>query len=175
MKARKTGDPAIVVAELAEKLKSTMREGHSCSLFYGAVDRRDFSLSYCLLGKIVALHYDYAGQRLNRLEPIGSALGQVEPSTLKTEKIALNSRDRLIICSTGFLRLKNKDGEYFGEERLFQMILDVISKDVHEVRNEILFRATSFIGDVEVPNDLTVLVAEVKDRVIKLAKSSPKK
>ena len=40
----------------------------------------------------------------------------------------------------------------------------------NELRNEILYQVEKFASGRDLPHDLTVVVTEVKDRVIKLAK-----
>ena len=60
-------------------------------------------------------------------------------------------------------------GENFGEERLLRAILTAPKDSVHDWRNEILFRIEQFAGERDIPRDVTVIVLEVKDRVIRLA------
>jgi sigma-B regulation protein RsbU (phosphoserine phosphatase) len=51
-----------------------------------------------------------------------------------------------------------------------QAIIRAPRSGVHEVRNEILFQAEQHSGKSEPVRDQTVIVTEIKDRVIKLAK-----
>jgi hypothetical protein len=43
---------------------------------------------------------------------------------------------------------------------------------VHDLRNEILYQVERFAQGKDIPQDATVVVCEVKDRVIKLAKTT---
>ena len=65
----------------------------------------------------------------------------------------------------------NPKGEIFGDDRLYKTILAAPRLGVHDMRNEILFQLERFTQNRDLPQDVTVVVCEVKDRVIKLAKS----
>ncbi len=85
----------------------------------------------------------------------------------------LGPRDRLILCTEGVYEAKNKSSEVFGKDRLAKLLLRAPRSGVHDVRNEILFQLEKFTETSEPQRDQTVVVTEVKDRVIKLAKKSP--
>ena len=86
-----------------------------------------------------------------------------------SKKIKLNSKDRLIVCSPGLLNVKNLKGDRFGREGVLRSIANSPKSGVHELRNQIVFDVQQFLSGQELQKDLTVLVMEVKDRVIKLA------
>jgi serine phosphatase RsbU (regulator of sigma subunit) len=88
---------------------------------------------------------------------------------LKTESVDFEPKDKLILCSPGLLKVKSKDGESFGEERFYSIIKKSAQSDVHNIRNEIFFQAQQFAQDKNLPQDLTAIVVEAKERVLKLA------
>jgi sigma-B regulation protein RsbU (phosphoserine phosphatase) len=92
--------------------------------------------------------------------------------TPMTDVISMSSRDRLILLSDGAVSAQDASGQSWGKERLLQSVLRAPRMGVHEVRNEILFQLESFVGQPEFQKDVTVIVTEVKDKVIKLAKKS---
>jgi phosphoserine phosphatase RsbU/P len=134
------------------------------------VDRRNFEFSYCCAGNITGLLLTYASDKLMRLEAHVPAISKNFSATLTSETFALNPRDRLIFCTSGVVNATNKDGEKFGEERLYKSILRAPRTGAHELRNEILYQVERFHGDLNLKRDLTAVVVEVKDRVIKLAR-----
>ena len=88
------------------------------------------------------------------------------------DSVSLNPRDKLIFCSTGVLEAKNPKGEPFGLERLYQVVLSQPQSNVHDLRNEILFQVDKFTNQTKpIRRDQTLVVMEIKDRVIKLATS----
>ena len=87
----------------------------------------------------------------------------------------MGPRDRLILLTEGVLSAvaaDKNDKSVFGKERLLQSIQSVTRGSVHDVRNEILYQVEKFSGINEPLRDQTVLVTEVKDKVIKLAKKN---
>ena len=77
----------------------------------------------------------------------------------------------MILCSPGLSKGKNSHGVEFGEENLFKAIAQNIKLPPHELRNEILFEFQQFSAGHELEKDVTLMVIEVQDKVIKLAKS----
>jgi serine phosphatase RsbU (regulator of sigma subunit) len=86
------------------------------------------------------------------------------------EEISLDPRDKLILVSEGIVKALNEANEPYGEDRLFETILKNPRSGCHDLRNEIFFQVSKFADHREYIQDLTVLVMEVKDKVIKLRK-----
>ncbi len=170
LKTKKGGAPAEVIKTLSDELRQTMQPKDDCHLFYGQVDRSSFSFTYCIAGDMVALHYKFHEGELEKLESSGGPIQKNKEPNLNSMNVQLNPRDRLVLCSRGVLEMRNKE-EYFGEERLFRTVMGVARKEVHEIRNEILYQIKTFLGKEESQRDVTVLVVEVKDKVIKLARN----
>ncbi|OQW51925.1 MAG: hypothetical protein A4S09_09675 [Proteobacteria bacterium SG_bin7] len=171
LKTKKGGAPSEVIKSISEELRSTMGAKDSCHLFYGQVDRGSFDFKYCIAGDMIVLHYKFHQGELEKLEPAGGPISKTKEPNLNSMNVQLNSRDRLVICSRGVLETRNKE-EFFGEERLFRTVMGVAKREVHEIRNEILFQIKTFLKKEEIQRDVTVLVMEVKDKVIKLARNT---
>jgi sigma-B regulation protein RsbU (phosphoserine phosphatase) len=161
---------AATVGHIAQELASEMKEGDSCDLFYGVVDRKNFELEYVLAGKVFAFHHSYSDDKLQPLDRSGEALAKGRVGALTSHSGTLNSRDRLILCSRGVVEATNLEGEEFGVQRLIASILAGPKSGVHELRNHVLFEVQKFSAGRNIDRDITVVVVEVKDRVIKLAK-----
>lgn len=172
MEARTGAEPEKVVEMIRTEAVESLKAEEFSDVFYARVDRRSFEMDYCLLGDITVLIQEYSTQNLRCLSatqgPISSQLKQVKAS----QKLSLNPRDRIIIVTKGVLQSENLDGEVYGLKRLMQSISDAPKKGVHELRNQILFDVKGFSSGKNQKSDRTVVVAEVKDRVIKLAKKS---
>jgi sigma-B regulation protein RsbU (phosphoserine phosphatase) len=141
------------------------------SLFYGVVDRRTFELHYCLLGSNLALVIDGQTGKMKALKGSSSPLAKGMALEIVGHRISLSPRDRLLIVSEGLIKTMNPAGEAFGLDRLTQAIMRAPSSGVHELRNEILYQLEKFAESTDFPEDVTVIVTEVKDKILKLAKS----
>ena len=166
----KSRDPGQVMKGILQELRDQSRPQDLASIFYGVFDRRKFQLTYCNVGQPLAVHYEAAK---NRIELLKSDPKPFSPSLLDGEfdlsnkALELNPSDKLVFCSSGFLALKNKEGQTWGMDEILSVIKRNIKLDVHALRNEIFFQASKFSS--EQPKDLTVIVTEVKERIIKLA------
>lgn len=170
MEARRGTEPHVMLNTITEELKSGISGNDNADVFYGLFDRRQFSLSYSKLGDVTALHYDYAANELKSLKSLAPALSAQSTHELSSQSVSLNPRDKLIFCTKGVVESQNMEGQEFGQDRLYRAILEYATRGVHELRNQIFFKVQEFTSGKELPRDMTVVVAEVKDRVIKLAK-----
>ena len=172
MEARTGAEPEKVVEMIRSEAVSSLKPEEFSDVFYARVDRRSFEMDYCLLGEITVLVQEYSTGELRVLPatqgPISAQLKQVKVS----QKLSLNPRDRIIIVTKGVLQAENIAGEVYGIKRLMGAISQAPNKGVHELRNQVLFDVKNFSSGQNQKSDQTVVVAEVKDRVIKLAKKS---
>jgi phosphoserine phosphatase RsbU/P len=175
LEARKGTPPDRILEMMARELVPNVQSGDQANVFYAVVDRRGFEMTYSGAGRVVGLLFSYGSGKLQRLEWETEAIQQdfhrQSQSGLKSASLSLGPRDRLIFCSEGVLKALNPKGETFGEERLYKAILAAPRLGVHDLRNEIFFQLERFTQGRDLPQDVTVVVTEVKDRVIKLAKS----
>ena len=170
MEGRRQSDPSSMVERIVGEMKPSIAGEDAADLFYGVFDRRQFSLNYVKLGGIVALHFDYSAAALRLLKSELPPIRSQFDGAIVAQSVPLNPRDKLIFCTPGVIEAKNMEGQQFGEDRLYHAILEFATQGVHELRNHIFFRLHEFTAGQEPPRDQTVVVAEVKDKVIKLAK-----
>ncbi len=171
MEARRGDPPEKIMEKIIAELLPNIMEEQSADLFYGNFDRRKFILNYCRVGDIIALHFDSSSQELKTMKPSSSALVQgFDSSKMQPQELSLNPHDKMIFCTRGITEAKNMDGEEFGLDRLFKAIHEYSSREVHDIRNQILYQVQKFTSGQEPPRDMTVVVVQVKDQVIKLAK-----
>lgn len=171
LEARRGMDPAELVNLMAKELTPQIQNQDTASLFYGVVDRRNYELKYCLAGRLPAfLHSGESGGSLSVLEPSTESFSKEYRGGLLTHTLSLQPKDRLILCSEGLLSNSRADREWSRREGWGPLISNPKLKSVHDVRNEILFQLEKNSGTIIPERDVTVVVTEVKDRVIKLAK-----
>jgi sigma-B regulation protein RsbU (phosphoserine phosphatase) len=172
LEARKGAGPDRILELMAKELVPTIQSADQANVFYAVIDRRSFEMTYSGAGRVIALLYCFDTGKLQRLEWQAPAFQQGFQSTIIPATISLGARDRIILCSEGVVRALDPKGEAFGEERLYKTVLAAPRLGVHDLRNEILYQIERFTQGRDLPQDVTVVVTEVKDRVIKLAKSS---
>jgi sigma-B regulation protein RsbU (phosphoserine phosphatase) len=171
LEARKGTAPDKILELMARELVPTIQSSDQAHVFYGVFDRRSFEMTYSGAGRVIGLLVSYATGKLQRLEWETQPFQQGFHGSLKSTALSLDPRDRIILCSEGVVKALDPNGEAFGEERLYKVVLAAPRLGVHDLRNEIFYQIEKFTQGRDLPNDVTVVVTEVKDRVIKLAKS----
>lgn len=171
MEARRGSAPHEVINRMAKDLVAGLGPQDKIDIFYSLIDRRTFDLHYCRLGNVLAVVQESAGSDLKMAESSGEAIGPNFSPLVGSYQLALSPGDRLIVCTRGIAEAPNAEGEAFGKERVFRSILGAPRRGVHELRNQILYEVEKHSATSEPRRDQTVIVAEVKERVIKLAKS----
>lgn len=171
IEARQGMDPKDMVMAVAKEMLPEMKEDSRASLFYGIVDRRNFELRYCQVGDISGFAQIHGQDALVRLEPSGGVLSRAFNTEPQTKTLTLNAKDRLILCTEGLTQAANAKGQRWGEAGVVEAIRSAPRQGVHDLRNEILYRCESFSKKAEPDRDQTVVVLEVKDKVIRLAKN----
>lgn len=160
-----------IAGEIEPRLSDSEAAADRASVFYGIIDRRTLELTYSAAGTV---HGGIVRGATGKLERIRSKDAPIQKgSHLKlgeVKSLLLEARDRVFLVSAGAVAAKNKSDETFGEDRLIQSVLAAPkSGGVHEWRNEILYRIDAHAGGRDLPQDVTALVFEVKDRVMRLA------
>lgn len=175
LEARKGTSPNKILELMAKELVPTIQSTDQANVFYAVFDRRSFEMTYSGAGRVIGLISTYGGgqapAKLQRLQWQSEPFREGFNSELTSSQLSLGPRDRIILCSEGVVKVLNPKGEAFGEERLYKTVLAAPRLGVHDLRNEIIYQIERWAQGREFPNDLTVVVAEVKDRVIKLAKN----
>lgn len=171
MEARRGLSADKVMEQLVSEVAPLVESDDKASLFYGVVDRRSYELQYCALGDIDMFIQNYSSSQLDVLPATGPALakGSGGPMSLKT--VQLNPRDRLILATEGLRKTENSKGVLWGSHGVAEAIRKAPRQGVHELRNEILFSNERYSQKDAPMRDQTVIITEVKDRVIKLAKT----
>ncbi len=162
LEAKKGHTPEKIMQQIADEMKKLAQPQDRTSVFYAVVDRRDFTLNFCSAGRLQA-YYLAPGKPLQLLTSSHAAFSQQFQDKLSLARLDLEPKARLCVVTEGVSELLSTD-------HIAKIMTEQAKNGVHDLRNEILFQAQRK-GQTEEPlRDQTVVVIEVKDRVIKLAK-----
>lgn len=171
IESRKGSDPHAVLTDMTAQLREHMAPEDQADVFYALVDRRNYEMRFNRAGTVVALHQNFVTGEVQALDSGLGPLSLEFKAPLQSGSLMLNPRDRLVLCTRGIIEARNTDGEAYGMERVTRSFLSGPKRGVHELRNHILFEVQKFASGAEPIRDQTLVVLEVKDKVIKLAKS----
>ncbi|MBW7888748.1 MAG: SpoIIE family protein phosphatase [Bacteroidetes bacterium] len=140
---------------------------------YGSIDKRSFiSLFYAVLDTVSGtLTFSRGGhcpmlfiskERQEYIKPLGLGLGLVGTekfsSTIKEEKISMQSGDICVFYTDGVTESRSSEGEEFGYERLFDVVLNNKRKSADEIKEEIIQTVWNFTDEKGYHDDLTIFV-----------------
>ena len=146
-------------------LKTALGEKETLSLFFGRLNRKDFTLHYQLYGSIEAFQISQNGA-CHTFEKHGKKISSAEPPLHCEEAvITLNPKDRLVLLSDGFV---NGVG---GEVYLNQVFQKQMEKDPFLLVNELSYRIKTKLVDGETfpGEDCSAIVMDIENRVLRLA------
>jgi len=146
-------------------LKTALGEKESLSLFFGRLNRKDFTLHYQLYGSIEAFQISQDGN-CQPFEKHGKKITANEPPVHCDESVmVLNPKDRLVLLSDGFV---NGVG---GEVYLNQVFQKQKEKDPFLLVNELSYRIKTKLVDGETfpGEDCSAIVMDIESRVLRLA------
>ncbi len=91
--------------------------------------------------------------------PHGSpALGLYRESTFNEQQVKLNANDLIIIYSDGLTEARNEKAEFFGEERLLNILQKFNGLSVEKIGTGILAKIEQFIGNASRHDDLSLVI-----------------
>jgi sigma-B regulation protein RsbU (phosphoserine phosphatase) len=164
LQAKKGIPPEQILQKVADELKPAAGPNDLTHAFYAVIDRRDYSLKFCSVGKILGF-YLAPNLSVQVLKSSASPFGQQFGEVLNSAQIELEPRSRFCVMTDGL-------SDILRVELIAKILTENSKSSVHEIRNELLFQAARISKTPEPLRDQTVVVIDVKDRVIKLAKST---
>jgi sigma-B regulation protein RsbU (phosphoserine phosphatase) len=171
IETKKGANPEKVLAMILDELMKEITDKDQVHIFYGIVNRRNYDLTYCHVGDNYVFHYNAQDKNVVELESQYGPIDKKFKKKLSTKTISLNPKDRIIFVSEGLRHIQNPNGISFPKEKIMDILEGDSRKSVHQIRNEIIYEVQKWAGKKELKKDITVLVAEVKERVLKLAKT----
>jgi hypothetical protein len=152
------------VHAIAAELKTVLGEHDHLNLFFGRLNRRDFTLHYQLYGSIEAYVLAADGSKF-RFEKTGGSIQSKFMPVATEHHFTLNPKDRMILISDGFV---NGSG---GEQALQKLFTDHLTRDPFHLVNELSYQVKSKLNaeDVFPGEDCSAVVIDIEARVLRLA------
>ena len=166
LEGRKTTNVRETVQILADGLSQIAAPQDETQLFYAVVDRRHMTVEFSCVGQIAGIIQStdlsaHESIRVISSDSKGIAAGRkTESSSLKVD---LKPGYRICLVSEGLVKA-------LKTEELIAVAEETVTGGVHELRNQVFIQAQIKSGLEQPIKDQTVIVIEVKDNVMKLAK-----
>ena len=69
----------------------------------------------------------------------------------------LHKGDRIFLFSDGILEAQDVEKEWFGEERLFNVLKSNLSNDLDKTLNDTIIHLSQFTGNLNFEDDVSIL------------------
>lgn len=98
------------------------------------------------------------GGKITKLEKGGAAFGIMPTATYVEEEVVLENGDVLCAYSDGISEAGNRNNDFFGEERIHEILLRSAGRPVESIGIELIERVDQFIFPAKTRDDLTVIL-----------------
>jgi sigma-B regulation protein RsbU (phosphoserine phosphatase) len=138
--------------------------GQFMTLYYMILNPQQRSLSWVRAGHDAAILYDPQHDRFEELYGAGLALG-VDPDFEYTETVKNGlHRDQVVLIGTdGIWEARNRGGQMFGRQALFDIIRKHHSASAGEIIDAVIAALQLFQGDYQTEDDVTLVVFKMLD------------
>ncbi len=155
---------ASMMSRLNNLINKIFSDDKFTTMFYGELsnDKKGLFL-YCNAGHNQPLFYSASDKKITYLEVTGPLLGPAPNSKYTTDSINFDKDDLLVIISDGIVEAANDEFDFYGEERLENIIKENCNLAPRDLASKILDDVIQFSGNSGTNNDdKTVVVIKRK-------------
>jgi serine phosphatase RsbU (regulator of sigma subunit) len=139
-----------------QRILRDVNAGLFVTLFYGVLDPVSGQLTYCNAGQPPP--YVLTGGDPILLMRTGMALGISEEETWEKASVHIPPQALLLLYTDGVLDADNRRGEFFGSERMLELVRSRSSLGAEEIKNIVLTEIFSFSEARPQLDDITLMV-----------------
>lgn len=156
--------PRSLLTQANRLFNNNATRGTFITMIYGVLDSQKNTFTYVRAGHNPLMHKKANGE-IKWLQPKGLALGMAGDDKFKMEceevTLQLEKGDVLVLYTDGVTEAQNRNGEFYGEERLYQILKNERSKMSSELLNLIVNDVRAFYGETTQYDDMTLVVIKV--------------
>lgn len=156
--------PAETLSHTDEALSSQMEEMRFVTLFYGIVDVKHRTLSYCCAGHLPGLLYRAASDDVAELSAGGGLVGSTMPGTTAEfgqETIDLAPGDTLLLYTDGIIEARSGNEEY-GPQRLTAVLRANARRSLKNIAAAVMNDVCDFAQNL-LRDDVTMVLLRLAD------------
>jgi len=157
--AAKEGDgPSVTLERVNRLLIENSQEGLFITAIYGVMDLSTGSFIYSNAGHNKPLWLRKKQKEVRWLEKGGMPLGVMEKINIKDHQIEMAVGDEIVMYTDGVTEGKSKEGKFFGEERLYNVLNAYKKNSSRRLVDLIDEKLLKFQGSEAPSDDVTILI-----------------
>jgi phosphoserine phosphatase RsbU/P len=153
--------PAMLMTTLNYQLYRSTPAAKYATMFLGCYDAKARVLTYCNAGHLPPIILRANGE-VFRLAINGTVVGLFDGVTYDESTLVMQTGDIFVAYSDGVTEPENEFGE-FGEDRLVELIQEHRNKPLPRITEIVAGAVADWIGTVEQPDDITIVLARCTD------------
>ncbi len=128
------------------------------SMFYLSIDLSNKHIRYANAGHNKPLHYQAKNQAIEELDAEGLILGVKRDISFNEEKTIFAPGDILLLYTDGITEAERSDGDFFGEERLRDILVAMKDRKAQEIIDDLLEQVRIFTGNHNFNDDVSIVI-----------------
>jgi serine phosphatase RsbU (regulator of sigma subunit)/DNA-binding NarL/FixJ family response regulator len=155
--------PDLVLSATSSRILSDAHAGLFVTAFYGILDPRTGTLTYCNAGHNPPIILDPAGT-IQALSRTGMALGVLEDVAWTQASTQLERGAVLVLFTDGIVDAQDQEGKAYGRTQWLELLRAAVltpGPDRHsaqDLQDALLNRLHRFMGDVPQADDMTLVI-----------------
>ena len=151
--------PDLVFFSTNERILQDARANLFVTAFYGVLDVKTGSMSYCNAGHNPPfLVRTQEGGRVEALSANGMPIGVDADAFWRQAEVQINPGDVLLLYTDGIPDAENSEGAHFKEMRMIGIAQEKMGTSAHEIQQALLDGLQEFVGEAPQFDDITLLV-----------------
>ena len=147
-----------LISRVNKLVNKTFSEDHFVSLFYCELaNDKNGLVIFANCGHNNPIHYCTRDNKCELVETTGQVLGPFPETTFKTENFTMQQGDILLLYTDGITEARNERGEFFGENRLMELVIKYKDKSAKEITQQLLEDNQVFSAIGEYSDDKTIV------------------
>jgi serine phosphatase RsbU (regulator of sigma subunit)/pSer/pThr/pTyr-binding forkhead associated (FHA) protein len=153
-----------MMARVNRHLLERTRGEKYATVFYGTLNANG-GVTWANAGHCAPLVLHRDG-RMRTLQTTGLPLGMLEEAEWRVETIELVPGDKVVIYSDGLTEAESPDSQFFGTDRLRQLLRDRAGESCEALHRSILASVERYTEGCMLSDDITLVVAEYQPDVV---------
>jgi sigma-B regulation protein RsbU (phosphoserine phosphatase) len=164
LRASMPGSMERIVSDVNRHLTIDIEDGGQfMTLFFLSIDMTDGTLRWIRAGHDPAALYDPAQNRIEELKGTGIPLGiDADFQYQASEKSGLCKGQVIVLCTDGVWEARNEDGEIFGKDLFYGLIMENAHRSAASMLNTIVGAIKRFQDGARTEDDITMVVIKVE-------------
>ncbi len=158
---RSEESPKKLLQELNKIARLSFRRKSFITLLMGLLDAQARTLTLSSAGHCCPLVYRATKGNLSPLPLRGAALNFMDNLPCEEKVFSLQAGDIYVFYSDGITEAQNLDTEFFGEERLANIVQEAHTQSAEGILQRILDAVRSFVGPAKQADDMTLVILKV--------------